>query len=119
LVTEMEEFIRLQAKKCRKYGAEFLIADSALTVGVSADLFSGHMPLNGLRHPPAIGTTGWFLWSGIELSNDPNFFVPVHLHHLLEGKSPILPFLGLAPGWRFLTDGISEDVWYDKSLFCV
>jgi hypothetical protein len=115
----MDDLAKLQIKKCRKYGAEFLPANSALTIGVSRELFSGPMPLNGLRHPPDLGTCGWFLWSGTELSDDPNFFVPVHLYHLLEANSLILPFLGLAPGWRFLTDGISEDVWFDKSLLNV
>jgi hypothetical protein len=119
LVIDVDDLEKLQIQKCRKYGAEYLAAHSALKVGVSRDLFSGSMPLNGLRHPPDSGTCGWFLWSGIELSSDPNFFVPMHLYHLQEGKSLILPFLGLAPGWRFLTDGISEDVWYDKSLLDV
>jgi hypothetical protein len=26
------------------------------------------------------------------------------------------PFLGLPPGWRFLTDGDSMDVWHDANL---
>jgi hypothetical protein len=28
----------------------------------------------------------------------------------------ILKFLGLPPGWRFLTDGLYVDVWYDAAL---
>lgn len=116
MVVYMSDLVRQQTKKCRTYGAEFLPSDSSLKVGVSNDLFSGAMPFNGLRHTPELGTTGWFLWSGIEFSNDPDFFVPVHLYHLLERNSLILQFLGLAPGWRFLTDGTYEDVWYDDRL---
>ena len=55
----------------------------------------------------------------MELSSDPGFFLPLHLHHLLEIKSPVLPVLGLAPGGRFLTDGIAKDVWFDQKLLFV
>jgi hypothetical protein len=108
-----------QRKICIRNGSPFSPVDFSLTVGVSKDLMSGAMPINGLRHPPDIGTTGWFLWSGTELNSNQNYFVPTHLYHLLASGKLFLPYLALAPGWRFLTDGISEDVWYDQKLLNV
>jgi hypothetical protein len=76
----------------------------------------GLRPLNGLRHPPEGDTTGWYIWAGQELSQAPDFFEPVHVLHLAETCQQILRFLGLPPGWRFLTDGDYVDVWEDASL---
>ncbi len=112
----MQHIIQLQRKTCVEFGAQYLVANSFDKVGVSKNFSSTTMPLNGLRHPPDSGTCGWFLWRGLELGSNDDFFVPLHLSHLVEAKSQVLPFLGLAPGWRFLTDGIYEDVWFDETL---
>lgn len=78
---------------------------------------SGLRPINGLRHPPVGDTSGWYIWAGGEPSSDASFFVPLHISHLDEWCPEILPFLGLAPGWRFLTDLDGYvDVWHDPSL---
>jgi hypothetical protein len=73
-------------------------------------------PLNGLRHPPESGTSGWYLWGGRELSQSPDFFQALHISHLEETCPMAMPFLGLAPGWRFLVDGDQVDVWFDPTL---
>jgi hypothetical protein len=37
--------------------------------------------------------------------------------HLSSWRPEVLKFLGLPPGWRFLTDVKGyEDVWHDPSL---
>lgn len=61
--------------------------------------------------------TGWFIWAGKELSKDPDFFQSIHVEHLADRCPIVLPYLGLAPGWRFLVtaDGY-EDVWNDAVL---
>ncbi len=85
-----------------------------LIVGVSTDL-SG-TPLNGLRHPTDIGTTGWFIWSG-EFSDDENFFKPICVQHLLQIRPDIVIYLGLDVGFRFqINSNGYQDVWYDESL---
>ncbi|MFI5125048.1 MAG: hypothetical protein ACHQDF_06975 [Chitinophagales bacterium] len=61
-------------------------------------------------------TTGWYLWSGEEFSEDPNFFVPLHVEHLKEWCPEIIKYLRLAPGWRFLIAPNYEDVWEDLTL---
>jgi hypothetical protein len=105
-----------QQSICRRYGAEFVPLDASCKVGVSDGALRGDQPLNGLRHPPERGTTGWFIWAGTELSADPDFFKPLHLYHLRDDCPTVLPYLALPPGWRFLIAEGHEDVWFDASL---
>lgn len=74
------------------------------------------MPINGLRHPPEGDTTGWYIYAGESLSDEPDFFKPLHVKHLDEWCPQVKKYLGLAPGWRFLIAGDYEDIWYDESL---
>jgi hypothetical protein len=91
-------------------------APDYLKVGLARNVRAGGQPLNGLRHPPEGDTTGWYIWAGKELSRAPDFFEAVHVLHLTEVCPSILRFVGLPPGWRFLTDGEYVDVWEDPSL---
>lgn len=72
-------------------------------------------PLNALRHPPGHDTSGWYIWGG-PLSEAPDFFQPLHIHHLPARCPEILPYLSLAPGWRVLLAPGREDVWFDEAL---
>jgi hypothetical protein len=105
-----------QIKICNKYGAEFVESPVYLKVGISLNVRTGLIPINGLRYPVEGDASGWFIWAGEELSEDPEFFVPLCVEHLTEWCPAVLPYLGLAPGWRFLIAGEYEDVWYDESL---
>lgn len=49
-------------------------------------------------------------------SSDPDYFVALHVEHLLEWRLKGMKYLGLPPGWRFLTDGTHDEVWEDASL---
>jgi hypothetical protein len=108
-----------QQALCRKYGVEWIAAAEHLKVGISRTVRAGLQPLNGLRHPPAGDTTGWYLWAGEELSSAPDFFEPLHVVHLAEWCPLALRFLGLPPGWRFLATASYEDVWNDPTLLHV
>jgi hypothetical protein len=110
------EIYRAQKNVCRKYGAPWIESPPNRKVGVAKNVRAGIEPLNGLRHPPKGDTTGWYLWAGEELSQDPDFFVPLHVSHLEEWCPTALRFLGLPPGWRFLVAGEHEDVWPDPEL---
>jgi hypothetical protein len=105
-----------QQKICEKYGSIFVAASIELKLGVGRDFDRFEFPLNGLRHPPQGGTTGWYIWSGEEMSREADYFQPLHAGHLVHLCPEILKFLALAPGWRFLLAPNYEDVWYDKSL---
>jgi hypothetical protein len=88
-----------------------------MKIGVALNIKTSTVPVNGLRHPSTKDTTGWYLWAGdAGPLPDPDFFVPLHVEHLAEWRPEVLKFLGLPPGWRFLTDGNYEDVWEDPSL---
>jgi hypothetical protein len=102
---------------CKKYNAPYVEAPSNLKVGISRNVKEGGWPVNGLRHPIDGDTTGWYIWAGEAYSDDPDFFVPLHVEHLKEWRPEILKYLGLAPGWRFLIgENEYEDVWEDPSL---
>jgi hypothetical protein len=83
---------------------------------VSRDLRDGGWPLNGLRHAPEGDTNGWYLWVGEELGGTDDFFVPLHVEHLVDWRAEALPYLALPPGWRFLLAPNHEDVWFDQTL---
>lgn len=76
----------------------------------------GLLPIDGLRHPGEVDTTGWSIRAGEELSTDHDFFVPVCVSHLGDGCPDVIRFLGLPAAFRFLVAGEHEDVWEDRSL---
>jgi len=110
----MTDWLPRQLEICERYGASFLPSSDPEKLGIARN--TAVRPLNGLRHPPESGTCGWYLWGGTELSQSPNFFQPLHVSHLEETCPMAMPFLGLAPGWRFLVDGDQVGVWFDPSL---
>ena len=109
----------LQKELCKKYEAEFLSSPNNLKVGIATNVREGVVPINGLRHPPEGETTGWYIYAGEELSDDPDLFKPLHVEHLDDWCPQIKKYLGLAPGWRFLIAGDYEYVWFDESLLKV
>jgi len=112
-----DEIAADQLKMCEQYGLEWTPAPSRLKVGISRNVKSTLVPVNGLRLEPEGDTTGWYIWAGDgEPSPAADFFVPLHVEHLAEWRPEILKFLGLPPGWRFPTDGTHQDVWEDPTL---
>lgn len=91
-----------------------------LSRGASSSLITGKWawPIHGLRHPPADGTSGWFVWSG-EFSDDDDFFRPWHQAHFDERWPKLAHLLELPPGSRFLVAPGFEDVWRDELLLDV
>ena len=108
-----------QKAVCKKHKANYFPSSDNLKVGIALNVKEGLRPINGLRHPPEGETTGWYIWAGEELSDDSDFFQPLHLEHLPDWCPQVQKYLGLPPGWRFLVDGDYEDIWYDESLLNV
>lgn len=108
---------------CQQYKSPYSPAAAAAAadsmLGISKNVLDGLAPTNGLRHPAESGTCGWFIWAGTELKDDNDFFVPLHVAHVSDWCPEALPYLGLAPGWRFLIDGDYVDVWFDEALLVV
>jgi hypothetical protein len=105
-----------QSAVCARYGVEAVPAPDHLKMGISLNVRAGLLPVNGLRCRPEGDTTGWYIWAGEEWSDDPEFFVPLHVAHLEEWCPLAIPFLQLPPGWRFLVAPGYEDVWQDPQL---
>lgn len=102
---------------CERFGATPDVPMPDSQVGVARNLRDSQTwPLNGLRHPPETGTSGWYLWRGDELGRTDDFFQPLHAEHLAEWSPDVLAYLALPPGWRFLLAPDHEDVWYDETL---
>ena len=106
----------LQRAMCDKHAVKYSPCAPLAKVGVSDSALRGDLPLNGLRHSPEGDTSGWYIWGGEELSTAPDFFKPIHAHHLAELRPEVLAYLGLSPGWRFLVAPGVEDIWFDESL---
>lgn len=85
-------------------------------LGISRNTRDGIWPLNGLRHPVAGATCGWYVWAGDQLPEDEDFFRPVHVEHVAEWSPAAVKYLARPPGWRFLIAPGYEDVWYDSTL---
>jgi hypothetical protein len=101
---------------CRRVGVSPLPTALEDMLGASREVRSGGWPIHGVRFRPAGGTCGWHVWSGPTLSRDPDYFVALHVAHLVEDRPEIAPYLGLPPGWRFLLAPGHEDVWFDEAV---
>jgi hypothetical protein len=112
----INDLVKSQKELCKRFKAPFLESPLSLKVGISKNVKKGLLPINGLRNPIEGDTTGWYIWAGEDLSEDPDFFQPLCAEHLFEYCPEVLRYLGLAPGWRFLIAKEYEDVWEDKSL---
>jgi hypothetical protein len=104
-----------QRQFCRERNIEFFPVKGSSKLGFALTTL-GLTPLNGLRHPEAADTNGWYLWAGEVRSEADDFFSPLHTDHLLEICPEALTFLGLPPGYRFLKAGDYLDIWFDASL---
>ena len=100
---------------CRDHAADFAPPATGSRVGVALQTL-GLMPLNGTRIAEHGNVCGWYLWGGEATSDDPDFYQPLCVEHVPDRCPLALSFLGLPPGWRFLTDGESVDVWFDRNL---
>ena len=112
----MRDFELEQKEMCRRFDVVYKSLDTTLKLGISDNFFSGVLPLYGLRHCQDNDTCGWYLWAGEEFSTAKDFFKPFHIYHLIVHSPEVLKYLALPEGWRFLTDGEYEDVWFDPKL---
>lgn len=107
-----------QKAVCAQYGSEYTPPAPLEKVGIALETL-GQFPLNALRHAAGNGTSGWYIWAGELLSQEPNFFQPLHVQHLSERCPAIIPYLALAPGWRVLLAPSQIDVWFEEGLLHV
>jgi hypothetical protein len=108
-----------QLEVVQRYGAELTVPLAGEKVGVALNVRLDVWPVNGLRHPVAADTSGWYVWAGEEPSQASDFFVPLHIEHLAEWCPIALRYMALPPGWRFLVTPDYEDVWFDPTILRV
>jgi hypothetical protein len=104
-----------RAELCSQYGCGSSPVGDQENVGVALTTL-GQFPVNGLRHLTTNGSTGWYIWCGETFSEAPDFFTPLCVVHAIQRLPEIDRFLGLPPGYRFLTHGEYVDVWFDANL---
>jgi len=104
-----------QESVCSRFGARIVNCFNGSIVGVSRNIREGVVPINGVRVQPNGNTTGWYIWAA-DWSDDPEFFVPLHVDHLAEWCPMAIPYLLLPPGWRFQVAPNHEDVWFDSEV---
>lgn len=106
---------------CQRYSADWTPVDLKYMIAVNDSIFTAEEPLNGLRHQQQGTVAGWYLWSGHEIPQDePDFFKPIHVFHLMDSRPDCLKYLGLPVGFRFQIDRKDhEDVWFDEDMASV
>lgn len=109
------ELRKQQEELCGRFATAVMESPDELKVGISKNVREGAFPINGVRVQPENDTTGWYLWVG-EWSDDPDFFVPLHVKHLAEWCPVVIPYLLLPTGWRFQLAPNHEDVWLDETV---
>ena len=70
-----------QSDICKKYNTEMLVPEPNVKLGIALSSIV-QMPINGVRHIIENGTCGWYIWCGEELSEDKEFFKPLHVCHV-------------------------------------
>lgn len=112
------DLTKVQAELARRHGVEPSppLADEKLGVAANLRRDPRLWPVNGLRHRPAGDTSGWYVWAGEAMSEEADFFLPLHVEHVGEWCPEVEPYLALPPGWRFLIAPGYEDVWFDPTL---
>jgi hypothetical protein len=103
-----------QREICQRFGSGYVPSPMNSKFGIAISTLTVR-PLNALRHPLSADTSGWYVWGG-ELVDDPEFFQPLHVEHMGEYCPELVPYLGLAPGWRVQLAPGHEDVWFDPGL---
>jgi len=94
--------VKSKHQLCARFGVSPVPAPAHLKVGIARNVKDGVQPINGLRVQPDGDTTGWYIWAGEEWSDDPDYFVPLHVEHLHSWCPQVIPYLQVPPGWRFL-----------------
>jgi hypothetical protein len=115
-------FVQAQRLVCERFGVPYVPTGPDLKLGLNLD--GDQYPINGLREPldPGLRQARRVVgvWSGERVDSQVSFSAlewnALHAVHLADQCPGVLPYLGLPPGWRFLTAPGYEDVWQDTGL---
>ncbi|SOE36114.1 SMI1/KNR4 family protein [Delftia acidovorans] len=105
----------IQRQKCDFFESPAAYPDPYSRIGIALQT-RGQQPVTGMRALPDQECAGWYIWAG-DYSSAKDFFQSVHVGHVLEFWPELLPYLALAPDYRFIIDDEGyEDVWKDPVI---
>lgn len=104
-----------QTKICERFGSALVRPAASDKLGIALATLA-QLPVHALRLPPVGDHCGWYIWAGGEMSQEADFFQPLHVSHLVDYVPELIPYLALAPGWRVLLAPGQEDVWFQADL---
>lgn len=108
--------IRRQIQTCERLEADFVVASADALIAFCEPFDAECGVVHGLRSVAAGRQTGWHVWTGDADADDIGFFNVLHVRDFVSLCPAVGPFLGLAPGWRFIVDGGGPRAWFDPSL---
>ena len=102
---------------CAKFKADYSPVGLGMKVWVGRTIFEEDLvPINGARQASEGDESGWYVWSGTERFDDPDFFVTMDVADLDDWCSYAMPYLALPAGYRFIIADEHEQVWFDKQM---
>ncbi len=100
-----------QYEVCRRFRTHCMPPRSDQLVVISAGVVEGDA-VEGVRYPSPEHMSGWWITTD-RYDGDSKSLTLHHLHHLVEWRPDIAPYLALPFGFRFVL-GEAEHVWFDE-----
>lgn len=105
-----------QIKVCERLKVKFVASPADSVIAVSDPFDAGSDLIQGLRREATDKETGWHIWTGGDDPDDLGFFDLVPVRDFARLCPVAVPYLGLAPGWRFKIEPGNLKVWFDAAL---
>jgi hypothetical protein len=103
----LNDINKQQKEVCIRNGSSFVVSEPSSKLGIAVASIE-NLPLNALRHKPEGDTCGWYIWGGEELSEDADFFKPLHVSHIRDYCPELEKYLKMnieenikKHGWQF------------------
>ena len=108
--------VRQQIKFYEHLKVKFVASPMGHVIGVCEPFDAESDLMQGLRRQTTDEETGWYIWTGDGGADDIGFFKHVSVRDFGLLCPSLVPYLGLAPGWRFTVESGSLKVWFDAAL---
>jgi hypothetical protein len=106
---------RDQHRLCEAHGASFSPPRTDQLVVISAGVYEGVTPIQGVRYPSPEHMSGW--WVTTDLYNgDIKTLRSEHLHHVLANRPDVAPYMALPFGYRFNLGGETSYARFDQAV---
>ncbi len=106
----------LQMQVCERLKVDFVGSPAENMIGLGEPFDAACGSVHGLRRQINANETGWYIWTGDYVQEDVGFFYFVRVEEFSSLCPAAVPYLGLAPGWRFTIKPGKLDVRFDRTL---